>query len=615
MCAVTSALGGSVTAPKSQNGSFGGSSLVLSTSKAPQPPSLALHAERSTRGRARRRRRSSSPARGAARARRRPCRRRRGSCRSRTRTGSRRRRGPAGAPPSRRGPAPRGRRASRAPRTTGVVRRARGPRRAARSARAPCPTPATGRPRSGGPASSSIVKLSSPASARASTGWSSAVAERVQAIIDQTHGGWIPPHEPSRSWRSTIQRSAVRSARRRSARDRPALVAVQRRGRAASNARPHGSVGARRRGARQQLVDRRTAPRRSAAAPRRSRARRSSAAPSSRTSRSRAARAAGSRISSGGIAGTSSHDQSESSESHMRVNTRARSTPPASRMNSAARAHVRGVGRVAREPQRDVGLDRGREVAGPAVEGRPGAVVALLARGSSARSPSCRARRRGCRGSGAGRDPRRRSSRWSRARPSTSRRGAGATSRCAARAVERLAAAASRSEATVTVMRPASCELRRADPAGREVGERGARRRRGRCARRSPSSRASRCRSTRRRGRGRGRGVRVPGRRRAAAGRGAERRARLARHGEVEHRRAARGRQQALERRAGSARAASATRLADLGVGAPRARPRRAGPRATPDERGAVEEPLHRRCRRRPRTARRARAGRSGRAG
>ena len=40
MCAVTSALGGSVTAPKSQKGSFAGSELVLSTSNAAQPPSL-----------------------------------------------------------------------------------------------------------------------------------------------------------------------------------------------------------------------------------------------------------------------------------------------------------------------------------------------------------------------------------------------------------------------------------------------------------------------------------------------------------------------------------------------------------------------------------------------
>jgi hypothetical protein len=40
MWAVTSALGGSVTAPKSQKGSLAGSGLVLSTSKAAQPPSL-----------------------------------------------------------------------------------------------------------------------------------------------------------------------------------------------------------------------------------------------------------------------------------------------------------------------------------------------------------------------------------------------------------------------------------------------------------------------------------------------------------------------------------------------------------------------------------------------
>ena len=34
--------------------------------------------------------------------------------------------------------------------------------------------------------------------------------------IDQTHGGWIPPQEPSASCRSFTQRSAAASARRRS---------------------------------------------------------------------------------------------------------------------------------------------------------------------------------------------------------------------------------------------------------------------------------------------------------------------------------------------------------------------------------------------------------------
>src|SRR6202040_38775 len=40
MCAVTSADGGSMTAPKSQNGSLLTSARVLSASNAPQPPSL-----------------------------------------------------------------------------------------------------------------------------------------------------------------------------------------------------------------------------------------------------------------------------------------------------------------------------------------------------------------------------------------------------------------------------------------------------------------------------------------------------------------------------------------------------------------------------------------------
>ncbi len=39
VCAVTSADGGSITSPKSQNGSFVTIFLVLSASKAPQPPS------------------------------------------------------------------------------------------------------------------------------------------------------------------------------------------------------------------------------------------------------------------------------------------------------------------------------------------------------------------------------------------------------------------------------------------------------------------------------------------------------------------------------------------------------------------------------------------------
>jgi len=34
-------------------------------------------------------------------------------------------------------------------------------------------------------------------------------------MIDQTQGGWIPPQEPSASWRSRTHRSAVANATRR----------------------------------------------------------------------------------------------------------------------------------------------------------------------------------------------------------------------------------------------------------------------------------------------------------------------------------------------------------------------------------------------------------------
>ena len=105
-CAVTSAEGGSVTAPKSQNGSLATSREVLSASKAAQPPSAdaipviqvrprEMAALRRASGRC-----ADGPAPGAARAPPRRCRRCRGSCRCRTRRPSRRVPGPAGAPAS-----------------------------------------------------------------------------------------------------------------------------------------------------------------------------------------------------------------------------------------------------------------------------------------------------------------------------------------------------------------------------------------------------------------------------------------------------------------------------------------------------------------------------------
>ena len=49
--------------------------------------------------------------------------------------------------------------------------------------------------------------------------------------------------------------------------------------------------------------------------------------------------------------------------------------------------HMRRRRRVPGQPQRHVGLDRGGQVAGPSVEGRPGAVIALLGRDPPGRCP------------------------------------------------------------------------------------------------------------------------------------------------------------------------------------------------------------------------------------
>ena len=107
VCAVTSADGGSMTSPKSQNGSLVTSRLVLSASKAPQPPSLdcipvSQVTPRCTAAADRGGRRGGRP--GAARAAPRRCRRCRGSRRCRTRTPSRRGPARAAAPASRPGP-------------------------------------------------------------------------------------------------------------------------------------------------------------------------------------------------------------------------------------------------------------------------------------------------------------------------------------------------------------------------------------------------------------------------------------------------------------------------------------------------------------------------------
>ena len=252
--------------------------------------------------------------------------------------------------------------------------------------------------------------------------------------------------------------------------------------------------------------------------------------------------------------------------------------------------HVRRVGRVA-------GERAGRRRPRPWSRGRPGrrrtsptsrraAGCERIQRGRRARL----AARRAGRGSGAGRDPRRRSSRSSRARPSTSRRDAGA----------RAGASVARSSARVRRRRSARSAVTVTPPprsSVRALGERERARRRGRCARRSPSSPASRCRSTRPRGRRRARPVRGAGTELRGPGRGAERRPRLVRDREVEHLRAARGRQQPLERGQVALAQRRRPRRRSPRPRA-RARPRPAVPRGAPEACGAVEEPLDRRAER-----------------
>ena len=91
----------------------------------------------------------------------------------------------------------------------------RGPRRGARARRAPVSQTgdwhASGRRRS----PSSIVKPSQPSTARRSVSSSKPCPSAASIRIDQTQGGWIPPQEPSASWRSRTQRSASRERGRR----------------------------------------------------------------------------------------------------------------------------------------------------------------------------------------------------------------------------------------------------------------------------------------------------------------------------------------------------------------------------------------------------------------
>ena len=63
------------------------------------------------------------------------------------------------------------------------------------------------------------MKRSQPASPRANVSSSKPCPSAASITSDHTHGGWIPPHDPSASCRSRTQRSATRIACRRTRRE------------------------------------------------------------------------------------------------------------------------------------------------------------------------------------------------------------------------------------------------------------------------------------------------------------------------------------------------------------------------------------------------------------
>ena len=203
----------------------------------------------------------------------------------------------------------------------------------------------------------------------------------------------------------------------------------------------------------------------------------------------------GRKISSGGIAGRSlPRPEPEEREPDLREDARAlEAALRRGRTRRRRRMCAASTGSPG-EPQRDVGLDRSWRGRRAAEEVGPGAVVALL-RADPAAPSAASARRCGCRGTGAAADPRRPWSRSSASSPFHQPVVGLQREQPLDAAVERRCdrvSTAGRS-ARLVMPQPASWSpaARRAQPA----------RLRDRSARRPPSSPASRCPSTRRRGR------------------------------------------------------------------------------------------------------------------
>ena len=233
-------------------------------------------------------------------------------------------------------------------------------------------------------------------------------------MIEYTTGGWMPPQSPSASWRRTIHCSARRSADRRSRpggggtrravarsgagpdRERNNRPLVERRPTSGSGRRVRAELG---RCGRPQLVE---------------------------GERQRPGRPVGHHDGQGhhGLAsptpevvdvqrrpGRQEHDLGRhhrqvlpvppaQQASQMRVNTRLPSIPPWLRTQAAAAGSGGESAGVAGEAQGHVGLDGGRQIGRPAVEGAPRPVVMLVGPDPPGRRRRP-GRRPGCRGSGA----------------------------------------------------------------------------------------------------------------------------------------------------------------------------------------------------------------------
>ena len=261
-CAVTSADGGSITAPKSQNGSLLASSRVLSASNAPQPPSRdcmpTTQAHAALDGAPRRRRRRGDAAQrehdlggvvdvgvAVVGELERPAARRRASGR-RTAQSPRHADLLAQQPVGRAG-------------TARVVGRHAGVEQRGHAAR--CPTPATGTPPAGAPTPSGVssrtVKPSSPSSRPPHAGGRAGSRAGAARAASRPTAAGCRPSDPSASWRARIHSAAAAQRGRRSGRDRRAGRSACSTGRAAGTRRAqrqHGVRG-RRGGAGAQLVD------------------------------------------------------------------------------------------------------------------------------------------------------------------------------------------------------------------------------------------------------------------------------------------------------------------------------------------------------------------------